>query len=766
MAKTIVLLSDGTGNSSAAPFKTNVWRLYNYLALNDEDQIAFYDNGVGSASNLVSRVLGGAFGYGLKRNVLDLYGYLCKAYSDGADIYGFGFSRGAFTIRMTMGLVLRYGLVHYAGDDVAFERQIKSVFRANRVRLASMPGTNGKSASPVPIRWLMKSWNRLMDGWDQMMGHKSAPFQPVGRIRFIGVWDTVDAYGMPIEELRSGFDKFFFPMTFRDHALRCEVEFARHALSLDDERATFHPVLWDEQGEEQTPGRIRQLWFAGAHADVGGGYPDDRLAHVPLLWMMEEAQAAGLRLRSTALADVRSIADHHAPAHDSRKGLGLYYRYKPRRALRSHGDMQNPVRVHPSVIARATHPGISYAPVSIHGAATSDDETLAPLNRHPAMLGRALDYVWWRRLSYFIALAFSLLLAVSPQKTLTLESRFSQTLGSSVDMVDQILDGTARTFADIADKLAPVAKPWSQVLRDHPAYLLLLAGLILLIWHWSARLDGRIQHNALAAHGLVPPPRQPMWFTRAGLRLARVLRTNRLALWGYQKIFKEFVPLVFSLGVLAMILGGLATVINRISFNVQDTKLEDCTPGTDLAKNRSCLTRTADIKLRRGEAVSRIVAVDRLYADTGLAMQPGQRYRLSLRPLHQLQDGKILLPRGALRYDEARPASKSFVEAANARWMRYDWLEPIAQIVEPVGATSRKGAHVRLSGGGSLIAPRRPSRLYIYLNDAVQAPWLGQIFVDRLGAATDQPDYADNQMRSTRSPPRSAMLLITIERLR
>src|SRR5438045_8473883 len=102
----IVLLSDGTGNSSAKLFRTNIWRLYEALDLRPAaDQVARYDNGVGTASFKPLAVLGGAFGLGLKRNLLDLYVFLCENYKPGDRIYAFGFSRGAFTIRLLLQLI-------------------------------------------------------------------------------------------------------------------------------------------------------------------------------------------------------------------------------------------------------------------------------------------------------------------------------------------------------------------------------------------------------------------------------------------------------------------------------------------------------------------------------------------------------------------------------------------------------------------------------------------------------------------------------------
>src|SRR3954469_24949288 len=113
--RNIVLLSDGTGNAAGKLFKTNVWRTYQALDLSSINQIAFYDDGVGTSSIKPLAILGGAFGWGLKRNVLALYRFLCEAYQPGDRIYLFGFSRGAFTVRMLAGLIASKGVL--AGCD-------------------------------------------------------------------------------------------------------------------------------------------------------------------------------------------------------------------------------------------------------------------------------------------------------------------------------------------------------------------------------------------------------------------------------------------------------------------------------------------------------------------------------------------------------------------------------------------------------------------------------------------------------------------------
>src|ERR1700688_4285201 len=125
MSRNIVLLSDGTGNSAAKVWRTNVWRTFEALDLSGNDQAAFYDAGVGTSSCKRGAfggarppsfkpwaILGGAFGFGLKPNVIDIYKFVCRNYKDeNDDIYGFGFSRGAFTIRVVIGLILNQGLV-------------------------------------------------------------------------------------------------------------------------------------------------------------------------------------------------------------------------------------------------------------------------------------------------------------------------------------------------------------------------------------------------------------------------------------------------------------------------------------------------------------------------------------------------------------------------------------------------------------------------------------------------------------------------------
>ena len=188
MSKNIVLLSDGTGNSSSKIFKTNVWRLFQALDLkNPESQIAYYDDGVGTSSFKLLAYLGGIFGIGLKRNVIDIYSFCSRNYAEGDKIYGFGFSRGAFTIRVVAGFIARVGLVRYDGNEAHLARDAEIAYREYRkVR-------NFKSGGNL----LVKPLRKLRD-WVSHVIFRKPTFEQlevagalvsIDKFDFLGVWD-------------------------------------------------------------------------------------------------------------------------------------------------------------------------------------------------------------------------------------------------------------------------------------------------------------------------------------------------------------------------------------------------------------------------------------------------------------------------------------------------------------------------------------------------------------------------------------------------
>ncbi len=358
-ARNIVLFSDGTGNSSGKLFKTNVWRMYEAVDLGpistkNREQIAYYDDGVGTSGLKPLALLGGIFGQGLKRNVLDIYKFACRSYQPGDGqkpnvdsddkgdlIYGFGFSRGAFTMRLVIALIADQGLIPYE-DERQLDRQARAAYRDFRRNVK----LRYSCLSPMTlVRWAAGGVGRLWRAaWGTPAYSSGQNWRPV--IRFIGVWDTVAAYGGPVVEVTRAIDNWIHPLSMPNYTLNPRVQRARHALALDDERDSFHPLLWDEVAERTIidkaktdsaipawvdDRRLEQVWFAGMHADVGGGYPDESLSFVSLLWMVEEAQKAGLRTVNIIIDRYRALASSLGPMHDSRAGIGAYYRYQPRR---------------------------------------------------------------------------------------------------------------------------------------------------------------------------------------------------------------------------------------------------------------------------------------------------------------------------------------------------------------------------------------------------------------------------------------------------
>lgn len=549
--KSIILFSDGTGNSSAKLFKTNVWRMYEAVDLGPSaegkrDQIAYYDDGVGTSSFKPLTVLGGAFGWGLHRNVLDIYRYACRNFRDGDDIYAFGFSRGAFTVRLVVALIASEGLVR-SSSEAELDRKSREAYRAFRA-----------SFLPRRLKWPTRLFRRLRGAIDRsgsrLQGHE--PYNPGEncrpKIRFVGVWDTVAAYGGPITEITRAIDNWIYPLSMPDYQLDERVLCARHALALDDERDAFHPLLWDEVHEETliqqkkvAPERLQQVWFTGMHADVGGGYPDESLSYVSLLWMMEEAEHAGLRTLKVVKDRIVALASSFGPIHDSRAGLAAYYRYQPRKITawldpaepttlslrdpviidsrgRSRGLLCS-VRVHESVINRIASGTDRYAPITLpetisifppqiegENVPQADNQTPAPpelrtatplvtldlrqrLTDKTAAAARARttepiwNLVWWRRITYFATLTSTLLLLALPL--------FVGRLPSPPVLADgrTWIGGFIRLLTLV---LPSVAGQWVEVYADNPFYFLLLVTIVVLFLRIGTRLERRLRDKA------------------------------------------------------------------------------------------------------------------------------------------------------------------------------------------------------------------------------------------------------------------------------
>lgn len=377
--KNIVLCSDGTGNSGNKERGTNVFKLYEAVDIQRSRrdpaarrQVAFYDDGVGTQSALPLKILGGALGWGFCKNIRDLYTELVHVYEPGDWLYLFGFSRGAYTVRSLAGMIQYCGIIDVrrdaklaskAGLDAQVDRCWKEFYAAafttewDYERVSRLPPDRASEAARKASDAVTAERRR------RLCAH--APDDPV-RIRFLGVWDTVGAVGMPVDELKFITD-LIWPSRFKDLTPGREIERACHALAIDDERRTFWPELWNEAGARD--GQLEQVWFAGVHSNVGGGYSKHGMSLVALDWMMAEAEAQDLQFIPADREYGRTHQDVHDKLHDSRAGFGLYYRWKPRDIARicAQHRIHRP-KIHVSVFERIAMGTNAYCPGNLPAA--------------------------------------------------------------------------------------------------------------------------------------------------------------------------------------------------------------------------------------------------------------------------------------------------------------------------------------------------------------------------------------------------------------
>ncbi len=287
--KRIILCTDGTWNKPDQKDRgkrkpSNVVKMARAIKPRADDgteQIVYYGDGVGTNWGL-DKIAGGGFGVGLSANIVDAYQFLALNYEEGDEIFLFGFSRGAYTARSIAGLVHKLGIL--PKDHAFFIPEAYKLYRdqARDIELESF-----------------------------RLDHNSRP----ARIKYIGVWDTVGALGIPIGLFKT-FNKRY---QFHEVDLVSSIENAYHALAIDERRKPFAPTLWHlPHGSEQT---LEQVWFPGVHTNIGGGYSKDGLANISLQWIAGKAESHGLELDRTFL-------NYYRPwyKHEMRESLTLFYK--------------------------------------------------------------------------------------------------------------------------------------------------------------------------------------------------------------------------------------------------------------------------------------------------------------------------------------------------------------------------------------------------------------------------------------------------------
>ncbi|WP_216898014.1 DUF2235 domain-containing protein [Nocardia alni] len=302
--KRLVVCCDGTWGAESNPSVSNVVKIAESLRLNTSEadgrmveQQVFYTDGPGTRGYSADKILGGMFGVGLDSALSTLYWQLALNWEPDDEIFLFGFSRGAYLARSLSGLINRIGLLT---PDALSEGRLPDALAIFRQRKAHPD-------DPDPAQWVQ---------FREQYCRAPVP------IKFLGVFDTVGAMGVP--GITSG------KYRFHDLRLAPTVHCARQALAIDERRRLYSPCLWeviDEAGvAEQWPDRVKQVWFEGCHTDIGGGLPDGRLSDRTLRWMVREACEQGLEIDRDRLEE--SIA-HSATATGPvrpHSTLNLFYR--------------------------------------------------------------------------------------------------------------------------------------------------------------------------------------------------------------------------------------------------------------------------------------------------------------------------------------------------------------------------------------------------------------------------------------------------------
>jgi Uncharacterized alpha/beta hydrolase domain (DUF2235) len=284
---------------------------------------------VGTGGSFLDRIAGGAFGKGLSANVLAAYRFLSQFYVPGDNIYVFGFSRGAYTARSLCGFISASGLLtadmcNADNQDFAwryYRTPPKRRFPADRARLRRIT-------------------------------------HPDARIRFLGLFDTVGALGIPMTWLNRVCRR---AQEFHDADVSSVVDHSCHALAIDEYRKEFEAAVWTEPRHRgyQT---VEQVWFPGSHANIGGGYDDRGLSDLTLQWMLMRMHAHCPELKLKEAAQQPPLnPDFRGKLYESRSWMFWRSKWRPlvrviNRCMLERGRCRLPaIRPHSQPIGEMVH---------------------------------------------------------------------------------------------------------------------------------------------------------------------------------------------------------------------------------------------------------------------------------------------------------------------------------------------------------------------------------------------------------------------------
>lgn len=338
--RNLVLCIDGTWNDPSdihEPGKdaTNVYKLSEAVDTDAGGQVVCYFSGVGSEDGWLSKAFGGAFGWGAFQIRNEAYVTLVKNYRRGDRIFLFGFSRGAAITRMLANVIDKKGI-------------------------------------PATITY---STVKNKAGKEEIRRFKTHGSKVNVKIDMLGVWDTVAAFGIPVNLLGIPFQKINL---FRKLTISSNIKKAYHLVAVDENRDAFTPTLMNHD-----PERIQEVWVPGVHSDVGGGYKERRLADLTLTYMLARAQEHGLNFKQASLAALNPDSLGEVHYHGRRPGN---YKMSARKIGVSQNDKiiaDVKPKIHRAVLDRMKKQGNAYRPANV-AALEGVYEVMEPDSSMPA----------------------------------------------------------------------------------------------------------------------------------------------------------------------------------------------------------------------------------------------------------------------------------------------------------------------------------------------------------------------------------------------
>ncbi|PIA77699.1 hypothetical protein BFR04_09695 [Gaetbulibacter sp. 4G1] len=327
--KKLLVFIDGTGNSESS--NTNIAKLYNLVTLQENKNIqAVYIEGVGTKG----KVIGLATGWGIGEDVRIAYQFLVDNYKkeNKDEIYIFGFSRGAYAARILAGFVDVAGVFDLSKLDKKKKKEtIKKLYRTYKEKNANADERREEIAKKF----------------------KNFKSQTDVNIEFMGLWDTVEALGLPNSK-----EDYKRPNTRYNDQL-CNVKKAAHALSLNDQRAyLFTPILLTEKHLFEKCKRpididkkVEEVWFFGAHSDVGGGYKNTFIPNYSLNWMIKKIHRFCILKKET-----KTYSDYESESHNGRYSIMKVISRNRSRNLKKYSDSSTynngKLKIHTSVLEK------------------------------------------------------------------------------------------------------------------------------------------------------------------------------------------------------------------------------------------------------------------------------------------------------------------------------------------------------------------------------------------------------------------------------